>query len=324
MPKKISVFFLLLTAIAVNIATGQVLVPKDSLGIKDRLVDTISLSLQQVAVLDTITPQYVRLPDSAALALRADSLKNTLAYPIVDFNALIKDFISKSGTRAAYQQGELLPKGEVWVLLVILLLVVLFAVLKQSFAKQLAAIVQSFFSNRALINLNKEENLFTSWPFLLLFIQFGFTLGMFVYLVIGHQNDSNGNLGYQFFLTVSVAIILLYALKILILRFIGLVFNIQKPIGEYISILYLSYFNTSLLFIPLVIAFGLSPLQYGKYYMAIAVVLIAIIFVFQFIRAGINILSQYRFSKVYLFLYFCTLEIYQDNRFKRKLVKCRK
>ena len=63
------------------------------------------------------------------------------------------------------------------------------------------------------------------------------------------------------------------------------------------------------MFIPLVIAFALSPLKYGPYYIAISFVLLAIIFAFQFIRAGVNILSHYRFSKVYLFLYFCALEI---------------
>ncbi|RYD70373.1 MAG: DUF4271 domain-containing protein, partial [Sphingobacteriales bacterium] len=103
--------------------------------------------------------------------------------------------------------------------------------------------------------------------------------------------------------------IVLYVLKIVVLRLLGFFFDIQKPVNEYISILYLTYFNASLLFMPLVIAFALSPPQYGKFYMATAVVLLVIIFALQLIRAGINILSQNRFSKVYLLLYFCTLEI---------------
>lgn len=208
-----------------------------------------------------------------------------------------------------YRVGKVLPKGDVWVLGVIALLLVLFAVLKVSFTKQLQTIVQSFFSNRVLGNLNKEDNLFTSWPFLLLFIQFGFTVGMFFYLVSQFYNIAFSGTGFQFYLSISVLIVMLYILKIVILRMLGYLFNIQKPISEYITILYLSYFNLSLLFIPLVVAFALSPLKYGPYYIAISMILLITVFAFQFIRAGLNILSHHRFSKVYLFLYFCALEI---------------
>ncbi|EDM37371.1 hypothetical protein PBAL39_09516 [Pedobacter sp. BAL39] len=208
-----------------------------------------------------------------------------------------------------YRKGTPLPKGELWILAVIAVLLMVFSALRFTFAKQLQSIIQAFFSNRVLNNLNKEDNLFTSWPFLLLFIQFGFTLGMFFYLTSQYYNITFSSSGFQFYVSISILVVILYALKIIILRVLGYLFNVQKAVNEYVSILYLSYFNLSLLFMPLVIAFALSPLKYGPYYVAVSFILLAVIFVFQFIRAGINILSHYRFSKVYLFLYFCALEI---------------
>lgn len=210
---------------------------------------------------------------------------------------------------SAFRTGKPVPKGERWVLAVLVVLLSIFAALKISFSKQLQSIVQSFFSNRVLNNLNREDNLFTSWPFLLLFVQFGFTLGMFFYLVSQYYHLAFVSSGFQFYASISILIIVLYVVKILILRLLGYLFEVQKAVNEYVSILYLSYFNLSLVFIPLVIAFALSPLRYGAYYVVASFVLLAIIFIFQFIRAGINILSHYRFSKVYLFLYFCALEI---------------
>jgi hypothetical protein len=211
--------------------------------------------------------------------------------------------------RSKYKFGKPLPKGQLWVLGVVASLLLLFAVLKVSFTKQLQTIVQSFFSNRVLNNLNKEDNLFTSWPFLLLFVQFGFTIGMFFYLVSQFYHLAFSGSGFQFYVSISVLIVIFYLLKILILRVLGHLFNIQKPVNEYVTILYLSYFNLSLLFIPLVIAFALSPLKYAPIFIAISFILLGTIFAFQFIRAGVNILSHNRFSKVYLFLYFCALEI---------------
>ncbi|TCC93288.1 DUF4271 domain-containing protein [Pedobacter frigiditerrae] len=270
---------------------------------------TDSLDSVVVAPIDTITPQNLRPLDSLTKAQIADSLRMGFGFEKGDFKTLIENFLLSTISNDPRQKGEVLPRGEIWVLGFVSLLLVMFAVLKNTFSKQLIAIVESFFSNRALSNLNKEDNLFNSWPFLLLFVQFGFTIGMFFYLVAQYQGLEYAKNGFQFFITVSALIIVLYVLKIVLLRLLGFIFDIQKPIGEYVSILYLSYFNTSLLFIPLVVAFALSPLKSGRLYIAIAIILIIVIFIFQFIRAGINILSNYRFPKVYLILYFCTLEI---------------
>ena len=215
----------------------------------------------------------------------------------------------KAKKESLYKVGDALPKGDVWVLSFIAFMLLVFAILKRYFSKPLFTMVHAFFSNRVLNNLYKEDNLFTSWPFLLLFIQFGFTIGMFFYLVTQYYQVSYGVSGFQFFLTTSIFIIILYTLKVLLLKLLGHIFNIQKPVHEYIIILYLSYFNLSLLFIPLVVAFALTSLKYGLNYIIISLFIAGIIFTFQVFRAGINILSHYRFSKVYLFLYFCALEI---------------
>ncbi len=307
--KGIWLFFLLIAVCLTTVSAKQVPQKPDT-GSRDMvLIDSLDSAQVLTLVKDTISPKILLLPDSLTKALMADSMSKSFGYPFFDQAYLINRYLAKDETIAVYQAGSLLPKGEVWILAVIAGLILLFAILKNTFSKQLVAIVQSFFSNRALGNLNKEDNLFTSWPFLLLFVQFGFTIGMFFFLMAQYKKIDDVAQGFQFYVTISILIIVLYVLKIIVLRLLGYVFNVQKPVNEYISILYLSYFNASLLFMPLVVAFALSPLKYGVFYIAIATILLAIIFVFQFIRAGINILSHYRFSKVYLFLYFCTLEI---------------
>src|SRR5215217_1268178 len=263
---------------------------------------------RQNFVTDSIMKHTWLFPDSMVNKhMIIDSIIHANVYGRSNLINRYKDYASRKVSK--YRLGTLVPKGQVWVPAVVVLLLILFATLKISFAKQLQTIVQSFFSNRVLNNLNKEDNLFTSWPFLLLFIQFGFTVGMFFYLVSQFYHISFPGTGFQFYISISVLIVVLYIMKIVLLRILGHLFNIQKPVNEYVTILYLSYFNLSLVFIPLVIAFALSPLKYGPYYIAISFVLLCIIFAFQFIRAGVNILSHHRFSKVYLFLYFCALEI---------------
>ncbi len=307
--KGIWLLFCLILFSLATVLAKQVPLKIDSAQQKMRLIDSLDSATVVTTVKDTITPLLLRVPDSLTKAQLDDSLRKGYGFPVFNEAELVARYLAKGGHIGLYRQGSLLPKGEVWILAVIAGLILLFAILKNTFSKQLMAIVQSFFSNRALGNLNKEDNLFSSWPFLLLFVQFGFTIGMFFYLVAQYKAIDDVAHGFQFYVTISILIIVLYVLKIVVLRLLGYVFNVQKPVNEYVSILYLSYFNASLLFMPLVVAFALSPLKYGVFYMAIATILLAIIFIFQFIRAGINILSHHRFSKVYLFLYFCTLEI---------------
>ncbi|GGI27801.1 DUF4271 domain-containing protein [Pedobacter mendelii] len=265
---------------------------------------------RQVFVTDSIITQTWVLPDSLINKnALLDSVEKEYMFPTLDLLGWQKKYKDYKKKENPYQLGRSIPKGNVWLLGFIFIMLVVFAILKNAFSKQLSAIVESFFSNRILNNINKEDNLFSSWPFLLLFIQFGFILGMFFFLVAQYYDMYQAKDGFKFFFSISIIIIVFYALKLIILRFLGFLFNIQKPVNEYISILYLSYFNASLLFIPLVIAFALSPLKYGVIYIGLAILLLVVIFAFQLLRAGITILSNNKFSKMHLFLYFCALEI---------------
>jgi len=271
--------------------------------------DSATLAKQRF-VTDSIIRHTWVLPDSLIdKNALLDSVEKEYLFPVLDLSSWQKKYKNFKKKDNPYQLGRSIPKGNVWLLGFIFIMLVVFAILKNAFSKQLSAIVQSFFSNRILNNINKEDNLFSSWPFLLLFIQFGFILGMFFFLVAQFYDMYQAKNGFKFFFSISIIIIVFYALKLIILRFLGVLFNIQKPVNEYISILYLSYFNASLLFIPLVVAFALSPLKYGAIYIGLAILLLGIIFAFQLLRAGVTILSNNKFSRMHLFLYFCALEI---------------
>ncbi|RZK43523.1 MAG: DUF4271 domain-containing protein [Pedobacter sp.] len=257
---------------------------------------------------DTVAPVLFRALDSLQKVEYADSVKKTFGYPFFDLSDVVKHY-RRSDQMPEFQQGKPIYREEIWIIACIAFLLILFAILKNAFDKQLAVIVQSFFSNRILGNINKEDNLFSSWPFILLFLHFGFTIGLFLYLVVSRQGIEFSENGFNLFVTISVGFIILYLLKIFVLRLLGFFFDIEKPVNEYVSILVLTYFNVALLFIPFLIAVALSPPQYGEFYMVVGILLFAIVFAFQLIRAGVTVLSQNRFSKVYLFLYFCTLEI---------------
>jgi hypothetical protein len=130
---------------------------------KPRIVRDSALLARQKFVTDSIMTHTWILPDSLINRhILIDSIMKANVFEKLDLEAWFKKY-GKFKKENKFRTGNPLPKGRTWVLGFICLLLVVFAVLRISFAKQLQNIIQSFYSNRGLNNLNKEDNLFSSW-----------------------------------------------------------------------------------------------------------------------------------------------------------------
>ena len=249
---------------------------------------------------------WVALPDPNRANLFRDSLISVHTVKNLDFVGWAKKFVKNE---QQYNKGAPRKKGELWVIAFVFVALILFAILRNMFFNELSAIINAFFSNRVLGQINKEEKFFNSWPFVFLYLLFGFTIGMFLYQCGKYFQLSYSYSGFQWFLRLSMIVIGLFTLKIILLRLLGFLFDSVKLVKEYISILFLSYFSAALLFLPIVVAFSLTPTRFAPYYIYLSLALIIFIAFFQFTRAISNILTSYRFPKLYLILYLCALEI---------------
>jgi hypothetical protein len=255
---------------------------------------------------DSLSMVWIKAPDPNRPNRFLDSLIKI--YTVKDFN--FAAWASKLKKKESlYGEGKPIPKRETWILLVIILLMLLFGMLIKAFPKQISSIIESFYSNRMLNQISKEGNVFSSWPFLFFYILFGFTIAMFLYLsgkylLIEYEFD-----GFDWFLILTGIVIGLFSLKIVVLRILAFLFDLEKMVKEYTSILYLSYFNAAIIFLPLIVAFSLTPYRFADIFSYLAIIMVAFIFIFQFIRAGALILTNYQFPKVYLIIYLCALEI---------------
>jgi hypothetical protein len=173
---------------------------------------------------------------------------------------------------------------------------------------ELNSIVQGFYSNQTLGRINKEDNIFSSWPFVFLYLLFGLIIGLYLYLSGKYLQLSYPLDGFELFIFLSAIVIGLFTVKIIVLRVFGFLFAVKRLVREYVSVLYLSYFNAAILFLPVVIAFSLTSYRFAGIYSYIGIAMLVLIFVTQFLRAGANILTNYKFPKVYLIIYLCALE----------------
>ncbi|MDB4925654.1 DUF4271 domain-containing protein [Mucilaginibacter sp.] len=254
-------------------------------------------------IADSIAFLYIKYPDSSLNKQFVARVLNENLYKGVAF--LDIPFKSKSILR----DGHVRQTRDQWIITIIIGLLLYTAVLNIIMNKDIKNVYLSFYSNRSLTLAGKEERQINFWAFIGLYILFSLTFGLFLYQLASYKSIYYSISGFRLFTSLSLIIIVLFSIKFLVLKFIGFVFDIQKLVSEYVSVLYLTYFNIAFVFLPVTVCFSLLAAQYIPYLLVIAVILIVVIFTWLYLRSSVNIISNFRFHKFYLFIYLCALEI---------------
>ncbi len=257
--------------------------------------------MRQKFIADSIAMQFIAMPDPN----RHDQFIDTLLK-----NDGLDGYLFKGGT-PKHHIGVGSPREvrDKWVIWTIFALLIYTGILNRVISKDIYSIIQAFYNKRAFTKISKEDSVLTSWAFICLFSLFGFTLGLYIYQITDYFNLTYSISGFKLFITLSVVVIALFVLKVLILHVLAFIFDIRRLVGEYISILYLTYFNIAFVFLPVVICFSLLPASLLPWLLRFSLLLLSLIFIIQYLRSTINIISNFRFHKIYLFIYLCALEI---------------
>lgn len=307
----ILIFFLAKSFVFGQVEGNKKLEEESLFALSNSWLDSASIENRSVypdstkAIKDSLSMVWIKAPDPNRPNRFRDSLINLYKVENFDFKAWSAKFPKKN---SRFEEGTLRPFRESWVILLVLFLVLLYAVVRFFFPTELNSITHAFYSNQVLSKLNKEETLFNSWPFVFLYLLFGLILGLYLYLSANYFGISYRVEGFILFLYLSATVIALFTLKIIVLKVVGFLFDATRLVRDYVSVLYLSYFNAAILFLPIVIAFSLTSYRFSIIYGYLGVILLLLIFALQFLRAAENILSNYKFPKVYLIIYLCALE----------------
>ncbi len=195
-----------------------------------------------------------------------------------------------------------------WILVTILVLFIAIGLVRLFFYINFHNIIYGFYNDRVLAQINKEDSIITSWPYIFLYSIFTLSLGLFITLYqsyVLHQ----GKVEFVSFLKISLGIALLFLLKIIFVRIIGVLFEIEKLVREYVVFLYLFYFNSVLILMPLLLLVTFIPSIYFNFVLILFVVITVILFLYRFLKTMISLIGSFRFSIFYFILYLCTLEI---------------
>lgn len=269
-------------------------------------LDSVAQTIQarQAFVSDSLLTQYITPADPLRHNLLIDSLFNKYLYKGSN------NFIDATPpSKSILREGHLRQTRDQWVIVVIIGLLLYTAILNRAMSKDMGSVWHAFYSKRMLSQVSKDDSIINAWTFIGLFLLFGLTFGLFLYQIAQYYHVYYSISGVRLFVSLSLIILVLFAIKYIIVRFLGFVFNVSKLVNEYLSVLYLTYFNITFVFLPLTVCFGLLPNLLIPYVLLVAIILIVIIFIWQYLRSSVNIISNILFHKFYLIVYLCALEI---------------
>jgi hypothetical protein len=269
-------------------------------------LDSVAMAMQQHEQFaqDSLATLYIRPADSNRHNQLIDTLLKQTLYTGTNFLDI------QQHSKSLLKEGSTRQSRDPWILGIILVMLIYAAILNRAMSKDVQSLWMAFYSKRVLSQVSKEEGVINSWTFAALFLLFASTFGLFLYQysVYTHVYYTRFS-GFQLFLTLTFIILGLFAVKFVIVKFIGFVFGIGKLVSEYLSVSYLTYFNIGFVFLPVCLCFSLLPDTMIRYVLLLAYIIIGALFVWQYLRGSVEIISNILFYKFYLIVYLCALEI---------------
>ncbi len=198
-----------------------------------------------------------------------------------------------------------------WFTIILFVIVASFTWIRVFYFRILKQLYSAFFSNLVSNQIVRDENILVQRASILLSFVFYLTVSLFIYQLSMYFDWKIGilNQGFLRFLIIALIVAFAYSFKMVVLKAIGELFEIDKPVATYIFNIFLINNITGLILIPVVVLGAYLVFDYQEAIIYFGVGLVIIMFIYRLLRAFRIWMSMQRVSFFYLILYFCTLEI---------------
>jgi hypothetical protein len=198
-----------------------------------------------------------------------------------------------------------------WFTISLIVLVALFTWFRFFYYRIFRQLYTAFYNLTTTNQIVRDESVLLLRASLILSIISYMLMGLFLYQISIFLDWDMGVLqgGLMRFVFLSLSVAIAYSVKMILLRFLSTVFDLEKPVALYIFNVFLMIMMIGLLLLPINILIAYGPFQYRYWILLIALGIIALLFVYRLVRAIGIWIGIPGFSLFYLFLYLCTFEI---------------
>ena len=194
-----------------------------------------------------------------------------------------------------------------WISIIFIILFSIYAFIQASNFRKVQQFIKSFLGIRFLNQLLRESNFYKeriTYP--LLIVSFTST-SLFFYGVMAFGSENSFlSLGVLPFLKILILIFSLFIIKLFVVKVSGALFNVGQDETDYTSNIFLFSMFSGVFLLPIGICFWYIPNVFFEY---LGFGLLTVMFGFRLFRTFFFSINESKYSKYYLFLYLCTVEI---------------
>lgn len=196
-----------------------------------------------------------------------------------------------------------------WQLLILAALSILAAILVRFFRKDLRDMFEGFVSNRLINQTIREPGMLNTPMAFMLLILGGLSIGALLYFILPHAQLPFPYRGPELYLFLSGLTVLVYLMRIFLLKMTAFIFGLREFVNSYLYVLYTATGTISFLILLLLFARLLAPPFLAELAIPALQLIFLLFFVYQYTRGVWYLVYTFQFPKIYLILYLCAFEI---------------
>jgi len=197
-----------------------------------------------------------------------------------------------------------------WFTVVLLFVIIGFTWIRVFYSRIFKQLLSAFLSNTVTNQIVRDENILIQRASVLMSFIFYLSASLFLYQVSIYYNWNYRFIDQGILRLIIIALVIsfAYSMKMVILKALGTVFDLEKPVATYIFNIFLINNVLGVALIPVVIIIAFVALNQVGLVINVAIFLIIIAFIYRLVRAVAIWKTLPGVSLFYLILYFCTLE----------------
>jgi len=200
-------------------------------------------------------------------------------------------------------------KGKEAIFYGLLGLLLLFAILRNSFHRYVQDLFKTYFRTTVKQRQNKDQLLQSPLPSLLFNLFFAISIGMFIALVLQYFGLGRELNFWMLYVYCIAGLAAVYGVKFITLKLLGWLFQIPEATDSYIFVVFTTNKIIGMMLIPFVVvlAFTIGPVQ--QVAISLSMVLIVGILVYRFFLSYTSIRGRVTISFFHFLLYLLAFEI---------------
>ena len=192
---------------------------------------------------------------------------------------------------------------------IVLGLLVIFALIKNSFSRYLSDLSKLFFRTTIKHRQVKDQLMQAPLPSLLLNILFIVAAAVFINLVLQHYGLGTSYGFWLLLLYSALALTLIYAVKFITLKICGWLFRLSEATDAYIFIVFTTNKIIGIVLLPLIVLLAFTAGQLKQVGLTLSLLLVGCLFLYRFFLSYMTIHRQVKIQFFHFFLYLCAFEI---------------